>query len=124
MSTIIPAMRQHLLDEGFESVFMYHMGDEVKEGILLLDPPSGAPIDPDLPGYRKTGFQVVIRASEHLAGETQAQKVSDALSIERRMNMSRIDVNYVRPRHEPIRFPKSGGGRLEFSINFDACYVI
>lgn len=124
MSAILPVIRQLLVDEGIEPVKIYHMDDGVRIGVLLLDPPSGAKIDAELPGYRASGFQVVVRHEEYRAGEALAKRISDVLKTERRKEVSGVVINFVHPRHEPIVFPRSGGGRLEFSVNFDASYVI
>jgi len=123
----IEPLAEYLESEGIakagKDLFAYYMPDSVSEGILLISSLEGTPIDTELPGYRKTGFQVIIRHDDHVKGRALADQVSSALTMSN-TTLTDMYVNYIRPRHEPVVFPSSEGDFLEFSVNYDANYVM
>lgn len=118
---------QYLHDQGLavigSDLFIHHMPESVNEGILVIGPESGTMIDHHLPGYRRTSFQLIIRANEYGSGEERAEKISESLTGDG-ISMQGMYVKRVHPRHEPIVFPSSKGDLLEFSVNFDIVYVV
>ncbi|CAB4122125.1 hypothetical protein UFOVP26_84 [uncultured Caudovirales phage] len=98
---------------------------EVETGILLRSPLTGTKIDYELPEYRKASFQAVIRthAQKYAIGDTMARAVFGVLTFED-IQLDTIYVKYIRPRHEPVSFRGSPGNNVEFSINFDICFVV
>ena len=106
-----------------QTVFVHKMPAEVKEGILLLSSLSGTQIDYELPKYRKTKFQAIVRHTNHIGGKELSKQVMNALTLYNH-NLTGMKVKRIRPRHEPIVFPVSKGNLLEFSVNYDAIYVL
>jgi len=106
-------------------LFINHMDDEVKEGVVLMSPLTGTYIDHELPNYRKGSFQVIVRARDYESGDELARTISDLLTLENtRTTIDDMAIKYMRPKHEPIVFPRLQGGGLEFSVNFEVAYVI
>lgn len=104
-------------------LFKNSMPYSVSLGIALMGKLNGDMINYELPGYRKTGFQLVVRALDFDEGEELIQTAMNALTFENQQ-IGNIKFNYVRPRHDPVSFPTSDGNNTEFSVNFDACFVI
>ena len=103
-----------------ETLFQHGMPETVEFGALVRDNyPGGSKIDHELPGFRKFRFQVIVRAKDYLQGRALAQKVSSALTMGE-TEIPGAFVRYIRPRHDPISYPLSRGGVVEFSTNFDA----
>lgn len=123
---MLEALAQLLQDTGLgvqgENIFVHMMPSSVSQGILLLSPLSGVPIDHELPGYRKTSFQAIVRHTSHASGKALAEQMSNALSLVN-TTLSGYDVKFILPRHEPVVFPVSEGDFLEISVNFEAVYV-
>ncbi|CCG43292.1 minor capsid protein [Magnetospirillum molischianum] len=102
-------------------VFTHYMPDTCEAGVLLLL--GDDPIDAEIGSYRPNAkFQAVVRHSQYPAGFALADKVIDALTIMEEKTAGMF-INFCRPRHEPVVFPRSTGNLLEWSINFDANYV-
>ncbi len=118
---------EYLQSEGVgimaKSIFINSMPANVKLGVLLKEPFAGTEIDHELPGYRKAVFQVVVRARDYAAGETLIQKVSDTLTLQE-IAMNGLQMKYLRPITEPVSYPITEGNEMEFSVNFDSCYVL
>lgn len=117
----------HLESQGIgvvgDNIFYYEMPAVVETGILLRESQAGTLIDPELPGYRKTYFRAVVRDGSYSAGLALSEQVLEALTIAN-VSLSNLSVKFVRPLNEPIVFPRSEGDAVEFSINFEAVYVI
>lgn len=107
---------------GERHIYKAHMPNNVKRGVLILHPLGGAGIDPNLPKYRKTRFQAIIRDTSFQSGYDLAKQVSDALEVAR-VTVGTVYIHFVRPLHDPVGFPQSGGGFIEFSVNFETAYV-
>lgn len=105
------------------NLFKNSMPHAVTLGIALMGKLQGDMINYELPGYRKTGFQLIVRAKSFSAGEELVQQAVASLTFEQ-LEIGNIKFNYVRPRHDPVSFPTSDGNNTEFSVNFDVCFVI
>lgn len=107
------------------NLFLHYFPAEIETGVLLRSPLTGTKIDYELPEYRKASFQAVIRthSQKYSVGEALAKSVYAALNLEE-TQLDTIFVKYLRPRHEPVSFRGSPGNNIEFSINFDICFVI
>lgn len=112
------------------SIFTDAMDEDVTIGALLRNPLVGVPVDGDLPGYYRTTMQVVVRHTAHDAGEDLARAIQRRLTMFNRRfldpdtNVLLMRVNYLYPAALPIRFPRSVGGGIEWSLNFKASYVL
>lgn len=105
------------------TIFIHHMPHDVPEGVLLLEGIGGTEIDPYLPKFRDTKFQVVVRSKYYDDAQALAQSISDVLDFSGEQ-LSGVFVKLIRPLHEPLVFPSSKGDHLEASVNFHAVYVI
>lgn len=118
---------EFLEDEGIgtagKDLFVYHMPEGVSEGVLLVSPLSGEKIDYELPNYRVSKFQVIVRHSSYREGVALAVMVMNAITLSNTDVLNGIFVKYMRPRHEPVVFPSSKGDNLEISVNYDAVYI-
>jgi hypothetical protein len=124
--TYLDSLLQHLVnaDVGVEGVdlFVNSAPSEVVPAIILVGKLSGDPIDYELPGYRKSGYQVVVRSRLHAEGEELIQKAVEALTMYN-VELEGHHVKYSRPKHDFVYFPASDGNNTEFSVNFDTVYV-
>jgi hypothetical protein len=107
-----------------ETIFANNVPSHVLLAVGIYSKLTGATIDYELPGYRKTGFQVVVRCQDYEVGEELMHKAVQALTILMTENLPGHEVKYMRPRHELVSFPVSSGNLTEFSVNFDVAYVI
>jgi len=115
-----------------ETLFIHHMPADVNEGVLIRAPLDGVKVQYDLPGYYKTKIQVIVRARSTKAGDDLAKQISGLLTIgQRTINASalvdsefELHFNFMRPNSWPIIYPRSDGNALEWSINFDCCFVL
>lgn len=123
---MLEALAQLLENAGLgvqgESIFVHMMPSTVGQGVLLLGPLSGTPIDHELPNYRKTHFQAIVRHKSYSSGKALAEAVSNALTLIN-TTLPGYNVKFILPRHEPVVFPVSEGDFLEISVNFEAVYV-
>jgi len=105
-----------------QTLFIHYMPQTIKIGALMLGKLTGTPIDPELPGYYKTGFRIIVRHQDIVDGLAMANQIKDALNM-RNVELPGMSIRYIVPKHEPVLFPISEGDHLEISINFDAVYV-
>lgn len=107
-------------------LFAYNMPESSNLGILLRQPLVGAEIDYELPGYRKSKFQVITRCKppEIEQGRAKIDEFVSAITILSETNLTGMQIKFMRPRHDPVMYPISEGANLEFSVNFDVVYVI
>lgn len=107
-------------------LFAYNMPETSNLGVLLRQPLTGAEIDYELPGYRKAKFQVIVRCKpvEIEQGLVKITEFVDMITVLSEMNLSGMQIKYMRPRHDPVLYPVSEGNNLEYSVNFDVVYVI
>lgn len=110
-----------------QNLFVHHMPADTTPGVMLRFYFGGTDIDPELPGYRKTSFQMIVRDSDYARGMALANSISTALNSDTTASAFTIpgitQVNYIRPRSEPFVYPLSAGSQWEFLVTFDACYV-
>lgn len=106
-----------------ENLFVHEMPSEVKSGVLMLEPLRGFEKDHELPGYRKGRFGVVVRAPDYQTGYPICLAVEKALTLVE-ADCGAFFVKYCRSVHDPVRFPVSGADLIEFSLHFDACWVV
>jgi hypothetical protein len=93
-------------------------------GILLKPDYRGTAIDPELPGYFKGSFALVVRAKSYSAGAALIKRAMDALWIEGETTLADgMLVKWCRARTLPINYPVPASGVTEFVANIDCCYV-
>ena len=106
-------------------LFLHSFPAEIETGVLVRSPLGGTKVDYELPEYRKTSFQIIVRThtQKYLSGDAIARSIFKELNLSE-VQLDSIFVKYLRPRHEPVSFRGSPGNNVEFSINFDICFVI
>lgn len=102
-------------------LFSYSMPHDLDRGVLVITDGTGNRPDHEVPGIFVARFQVIIRNPDILEGMQQANALYDLLNL---LNTDLIDyhVEYSRPRHTPISYPRSPGSVIEWSINYDIRY--
>lgn len=105
-----------------ETIFVNMIPAEAPTGVLLRNPLQGTQIDYELPGYFKTDFKVIARATTYPEGEALIQAVFDSLTIQS-AQVGTMFVKYMRPKTKPVVFPLSKGNLLEFSADFSICFT-
>lgn len=104
-----------------ESLFISMMPAGVNKAIMLRDPLTGTVIDHELPGYYRTTFQMIIRATGHAEGETRAKAAVSELTFEEE-TVAGMYFRYCRPETLPVVYPLSDGNLLEFSVKMCVCF--
>lgn len=104
-------------------VFIDFMPAACQLGILLRDYFGGTPTAPELPGYYKTSFMLIIRAPEVGAGQQLMTDAIAALTLNTDTVMDDYLFKYVRARNLPFMYPPSPGQLVEISINMDCCFI-
>ncbi len=122
----LEAIAQILHDERVaiigKSIFIQHMPAE-HYGILLRQPFGGTPIDHELPGYRNTHFMLAVRAATYKEGKVLIDAALAALTFDQPREVNGTHFYYCRPKNEPLFYPTTLGGNVEFLVNIDAAYV-
>jgi hypothetical protein len=104
------------------SLFLNMMPTECELGVLLKPPLNGTKIDYELPGYFKTGVQVVARSHDYATGLDLCKRAVAALLITSDTVVGPMTVRYLRPKHQPVAFPLSEGNFIEFNVQMEVCY--
>jgi hypothetical protein len=124
LKNMLTLLEQANLGQPGKSLFLFELPGSAEKAIVLLPQLSGTKIDHELPGLLRPGFQLVVRARDHLSGYDLANAAVEALTMNQDTQLDGILVKFVRPRHEPVPYPVSEGNYIEWSVNFDATYVI
>lgn len=107
-----------------ETLFVTEMPAECKEGVLLMHGPYGTPIDHELPGWRDTGFRVVVRSVDYLSGEKLMVRACAALQTQTDVNFyGEMLMKRCLPFTEPRPYRRSQGGYWEFEVEMDCTYI-
>lgn len=104
------------------SLFVYHAPENVKKCVLVTNLLNGTERDENLPGYKKTQFEVIVRHTEYQSALSIAKKVVAALDFHRK-TVNGIYVQRMRPTHDPIPYPIADSDVLEVAVNLWAVYV-
>lgn len=123
LDVLAQALEDALVGKIGRDIFVHFMPDQIVEGVLLLNSLSGAAIDHELPGYRRSTFQVIVRHQDYDEGEALARTVAGILTMEYE-TFTGVTTRYVRPKHDPVVYPVSKGDNLEFSVNYEAVYIL
>lgn len=105
-----------------QSVFMYTMPHDLQPALMLTSSYAGIPVDPELPGYYKGSIQLIARAKKSSLAEAASQAASDLLTMEN-VDIGDTHINYLRPRHLPVLYPRSAGDYYEAAVNLDICFL-
>ena len=106
-----------------QNIFVLEMPASCSAGILLMDTYSGSRIDHELPGWRDTGFRLVVRHPDYSAGEALAEQASAALTLQRDVQMGSILVRRMLPYNDPKPYRRSEAGVWEFETDVETTYI-
>ena len=104
-------------------VFIYHMPEETPEAILLLHSMSGVKLTSELPGYKRGKLQVVVRSATYVSGYAISKRVIDFFKTVTQQTHNGVYIHFIEATSDPIAFPRSKGGFIEFSLNFTTAYT-
>lgn len=106
-----------------KDIFIHSLPEDSKEGILITHGLNGASLDPDLPGYKRAKFQVIVRALDYESGYELSKSIIDIYSAIKSEKVLSIFVYFIQPLHDPLAFPVSKGGFTEFSVTYETVYI-
>ena len=106
-----------------KTLFLYRLPHEIKDGILLIDRMTGAERFRDLPGYSKTRFRGIVRATRMCDLQSRAFALSEALNFKEETRVGRVLFKELYPINDPIVYPMSEGAFFEAAINFQTAFV-
>lgn len=106
-----------------KDIFLFELPADVPEGILIRLPLTGVKVHHEIPGYHTTEIQVIVRSQKQSVGHAKADRVMAALTSYHRIvtdpeTGEEIEVKQMLPETLPIRYPRSDGNGIEWSINF------
>lgn len=123
---ITKTVAAHLEDGGFGSegihIFIEFMPEGSEKAILILQPPSGARIDQNMPGYFRSGFQVIVRDKSFNDGNDIIKQVVTFLENSANIELKGWRLRTARATHLPLHYRISDGKLFEHSVNFDATF--
>jgi hypothetical protein len=110
-------------------LFCHKMPSEITKGLVVMGDLAGSEIDHELVNWRIGQIQVILRDTDHASGLRRARAVMDALTVMHRDlppagGGPGIRLRRLRPIHDPIVYPRSEGDVLEFSLNFEAIWIV
>lgn len=105
------------------NLFASSMPAECQNGVLLLGPYHGSPINHELRGLVRTEFTFIVRATDWDKGDAQARAVIKALTTYGDRKMGSILVKQLLPLNEPRDYRRSAGGFWEFEVDNSIVYT-
>lgn len=126
LESIAEKLEQAAVGTRGQKVFVNHMPPAITVGVLLREPFGGTLIDHELPGFRKTSFQMIVRSNNDMAAALVLMAAACAAIVTEAETLypQGVFIKYLRQRHEPLRFPITPGNALELLVNIDVCYVL
>lgn len=106
-----------------KNLFAMEIPADCTQGILLVGPPAGVPIDAELPAWRDTHFRLVVRSTDYLKGEQLAWDVSADLTIAQELQLGDLLIKRCQPLNEPRAYRRSVGAYWEFEVDIEVQYV-
>lgn len=123
----LESIAQHLHNERLvvmgRDVFVNAMPAQVEEGVLLLPPYGGTPINHYIPGYYESNFRLIVRSPDYSRAFSLAQRCSGALDKNHPIVMGDIRVTRCMPTNLPRPYRPSAGGYVEMEVDFDIWYA-
>lgn len=100
-------------------LFRENMPAECDRGYLfiILMPVS---IDP-YTHLRRGEFELIARSGDSDEAKKMVFDAIESLSMSNR-NVGDEMYYYIRPKHEPLTFPRSDGSHIEASVTFECCF--
>lgn len=102
-----------------KNLFINHFPADAGQGVLIRERLIGASLTPELPGYLKFNFQVIVRGYRYSETEELANNIAKALRLETEKTIGGIHFKYIRLQNVPVPFPITDGEGVEFAATFD-----
>lgn len=106
-----------------KTVFATEMPTSCVEGILIMGPYQGTPIDRNLPKYFNTNFRVVTRSASYSSGIALATLALNVLNTSLQVTIGTMLVAQITPQNLPRPYRRSAGAYWEFEMDVDIAYV-
>lgn len=106
-----------------ESIFIGELPEDGRNGILLMGPYGGTPINKELRGYYVSNFRIVARSAQYDEGEALAKKASAAFDSLVDYTLPGMLVRQCLPVNLPRPYRKSVGGYWEFEVDMEIVFV-
>lgn len=106
-----------------ESIFIGELPEDGRNGILLMGPYQGTPVNQELRGYYVSTFRIVTRSANYEEGEALAKKASAAFDSLVEYALPGMLVRQCLPSNLPRPYRKSVGGYWEFEIDMDIVFI-
>lgn len=125
LKEIATYLEQKRIGKVGETIFVGEMPLECDKGILLMDTYAGTAIDHELPGWRDTGFRMVVRSADYESGFALAEKASELLTIRSQVQIGpKMLVRLSLPQNDPLPYRRSkGSGIWEFEVDVECIYI-
>lgn len=105
------------------NIFVTEMPASCKTGIMLMHRYAGR-IDHELPGWRDTGFRIIVRHEKYTAGDALAASASSVLTIRQDTQMGNFLVRKMLPQTDPQPYRRSEAGVWEFEVEIETVYIL
>jgi hypothetical protein len=106
-----------------KSVFVNYMPAQSETGILLRDYFGGTAVIPELPGYYRASFMMIVRTNDMEAGLQLMRDAIAAVTIVTEEQVEEYLCRYIRPRNLPFVYAPSLGQNIEIAVNMDCCFI-
>lgn len=111
-----------------KTLFIHHMPETCKQGVVLRLPLSGIETDNYKPGFYKGSYQVIVRDKAHETGQALADKIFKVLEFYNRDFADKKGNPTVRVVQsyncvKPVVYPRLPDNLLEWSTMFDIHYL-
>lgn len=111
-----------------QNLFRMSMPADVLAGVMIREPLTGVPVNPEIPGWYRVRLQVITRHVDPVAGRALALAVQQALTIQApesypaSAERGAAHLGLFYPDTLPIQFPRLEGNGFEWSQHFHAAF--
>lgn len=124
---LLDSVAQIINDDGIatlgEDLFILDAPSAVQNYIVVLPDYKPATIDPDLPNYHTMNFKVVVRNVDHEAGMALCNLIINSTTLYSYEDLF-LKIKRLQPLSLPMVFRRSDMGVIEFSITYNARFII
>lgn len=119
LESIATYLEENELGKAGQTIFVNRLPAPVSEGILLLPPYGGVPIDHYMPGYHRSDFRLVVRSPDYARALQLATACSAVLNRQSRTLMGDLVVTQCLPRNLPRPYRNTEGDYVEMEVEID-----
>lgn len=113
--------RETNLEQG-ATLFIHHMPETVKGGVLLMTNQTGSWVDHEIRGRYRERFQVIVRDNDYVNAVTLAEVLYELVWNDVVTDFGDYTTSYIRPLNRPIPYRRLKSDQMEVSINFEVLY--